>query len=55
MVEVVATVLTACLLHGDWAVRGLVAHHDALLEGGVEVFAAVATVHGDLHGVELVL
>ena len=30
-------------------------HHDALLEGGVVVLAAVAAIHGNLHSVEFIL
>ena len=30
-------------------------NHNALFEGGVEVFAAIATVHWDLHRIKLIL
>ncbi len=33
----------------------MVLDHDALFESGVVVFAAIAAIHWDLHGVELVL
>ena len=55
VVEVVATILPAGFLPSKGSRVSLVVDHDALLEGGVVVFAAVAAVHGDLHGVKLVL
>ena len=51
VVEVVATMLPACFLPSKGSRVSLVVNHDALLEGGVMVLAAVAAVHGDLHGV----
>ena len=33
----------------------LVGHHDALLEGSIVILAGIASVHRDLHRIELVL
>ena len=55
VVKVVAAVLSTRFLPFHDASVGLVLHHDALLERGIEVFAVVAAVHGDLHRIELVL
>ncbi len=55
MVKVVATVFSTIFLPREGGCTGLVLDHDALFEGGVVVFAAIAAIHRDLHGVELVL
>ena len=54
MIEVVAAVFLVLALPGEDR-TGLVLHEDALLELGVEVLAAVASVHGNQHSVELLL
>lgn len=55
MVEVVAAMLTASFLPGKRARVSLMIDHDALLKSGVVILAGVATIHRDLHGVQLVL
>ena len=54
MIEIVAAVLLVLAL--PLANRsGLVLHEDAFLELSIEVLAAVTSVHGDEHGVKLLL
>ena len=55
VVKVVATVLPTGLFPLHQARVSLVLHHNALFECGIVVFAVVASVHGDLHRIELVL
>ena len=55
VVKVVAAVLSALLLPREGCTIGLMCHHDALLEGCIEVLAVVSSVGWDLHRIKLVL
>ena len=54
MVEIIAAVVTTRRLPREDGF-GLVLNHNAFFELGIVVFAAVASVHGNEHGIELVL
>lgn len=55
VVKIVTTVLATLRFPREETGFSLMLNHDALLELSVEVFASIALVHSNEHGVELVL